>query len=227
MKNLILTLLIISSALIGMENPTPQREIDPILIQAHELKALKSREAVYHEKNSFLDTFMNPVGFKDISDTHLSFPHHKYSEITYKLDWSNAQGLLQEALDLIEVKKEGTFPFWDEFSKNPFTKLNEQQKYEFQLIFFYLFCNNSDISKKETSYQSLVANRSVYRKAFLSSDGDAIRTALKELRVVPYKCFTEKFADLRLQQILENTGVLLQVNRVLKQNQNTGICPVI
>lgn len=214
MKKLIIFSLITGSLnLIAMDGVQPQEhqdEVDPVVAQIQILKALKSREASYHEKNSFLDAYMNPTSFTRISDTHVSFIHHKYSGIFYDLMWDTALAYLAEAAQesnkvmAASNNQNEAAQLLESLPKEPLRKLTEKQKYTLQILFFGGYANNEDLDKKSpVDLGSIILNRANYKSAFSAKDPKRVsECSMTELHGKRFENLTDRIKGLRLMTIM-------------------------
>lgn len=217
MKKLIILSLITGSLnLIAMDGAQPQEhqdEVDPVVAQIQILKALKSKEALYHEKNSFLDAYMNPTSFTRISNTHVSFVHHKYPGIFYDLVWDTVLIYLAEATqegNKVMAASNGqneAAQLLGSLSKEPLRKLTEKQKYTLQVLFFGGYVNNEDLDKKSVPMVDLgniILNRTQYKCAFHTKDPKKItECSMAELRTKRFENLTERIKGMRLMAIMK------------------------
>lgn len=214
MKKLLLSL----SAMIGMnaiamEGPQAQAtELDPVMVQVHELKAFKSKEALFHERNSFLDAYMNPSSFTELSAERVCFVHHKYPDITYAVSWDEALAHLAQARKDTEAvaeaaKKDEDLPILKFTREDPLRKLAEQQKYQFQIICFTRHLAHDDFDKEPSARVDkarIIANRHLYWFAFDKKDSQGVlKGSEAELHDRRFKNLSSRIEGLRYMTIMQ------------------------
>ena len=155
-------------------------EVDEKLAQAHRLKALESKDAEYHMKNSLIDALMRPQVLNTTQDL-VKFNHYKYTEIIYSKPWAEVIKIL------VEARGSDNWPSAkSRFNEMLSTKLKKQdlrfsetEKYVLQLISFNNFCDNQDyLQSKEiisiADREQFAQNRITYIKALYDQDYKAV-----------------------------------------------------
>lgn len=214
-KYFFLSLIAFACVAYGMINVPTAPEIDPAIMQAHELKALKSQEAPFHEKNSFLDAYMNPSNFVAIEQDTINFPHYKYSHILYNLRWEVALKTLQDATNeckaLTQQSRQNNteHPLIIALQKEPFQKFSEKQRYELQLLFLNAYQENKDLELEKnegTEIANIILNRGCYANAFNARDVKKVSEySMTELRAHPFENLSSRIDELRLLAIMKTS----------------------
>lgn len=200
----------------GMESVPAKAETDPAIMQAHRLKALESKFAPFHEKNSFLDAYMNPSSFVALTKDTITFAHYKHPEITYTITWQTAFDHLtqarteaQETKKIIDSNKRDLI--FEAFNQNPFLSITEKQKYDMQIVWFLGYIENSDFDKSSiepSAIGTIICNRVLYKKAFEKKDFEEIKKITKnKLRTKPFDTLPMRIASMRMQIQMQLTAM--------------------
>lgn len=211
MKKLLLFLLITGNIYIasinGME-PQAKAQADPVKTRIHTLKVLEADDAKYHERNSFVDAYMNPSSF-EFSETQLSFAHYKYSDVKYSVSWEAALEYLtdasSESAKLNEMLRQNKqLPLLMALKGDPDTKLSEAQKYELQILSFVSFLNLEDFDQNAPAWVAVVTNRARYADLFKAKDAKGVQVfATTHLHTSPFQSLSCRIKNMRL--ILQKT----------------------
>ncbi len=200
-------------------------EVDEKLAQAHRLKALESKDAEYHMKNSLIDALMRPQVLNATQDL-VKFNHYKYTEIIYSKPWAEVIKILVEARG-----RDNWASAKSRFNEMLSTKLKKQdlrfsetEKYVLQLISFNNFCDNQDYLQSNeiisiADREQFAQNRIAYIKALYDQNYKAVEDCKKGEIGVANQLPLHESLNLQKFVLLLKTGEALAIAELDKRMQ--------
>lgn len=185
----------------------------------------------FHQRNSFLDAFMDPARF-EFSSKGIQFKHYEYAAIKYSLSWDQANNLLNTIVaDMGKlIDEEKVMPALESI-KNNSQKLTEEQKYSFQIIHSTLHYGHLDLKNTDGSLavrRKVIYDRNRYRDAFSSGKWKDVRKySEKRMNLASHfpnlTTRIQSFVKVgKLQEYLKSVAELKKSDSIYKKREDVG-----